>query len=75
MYTVFLLYAKLQENVLVLVEDGLIEQCQKELQEDEVKENKDKGKQRSSNYYYRITDKGRHFFQIYRDLSEMIMIA
>ena len=72
MYTVFLLYAKLQENVLVLVENGLIEQCQKELQEDEVKENKDKGKQRSSNYY-RITDKGRRFLQIYRYLSEMMI--
>jgi predicted transcriptional regulator len=52
----------------------LIEQYQKEMEE-EGKENKDKGKQRPSNYYYRITDKGRHFLKIYRDLNEMIMIA
>ena len=51
MYTVFLSYAQLQENLLVLVENGLIEEYQKELKE-EGKENKDKGKQRSSNYYY-----------------------
>ena len=72
MYTVFLSYAQLQENLLVLVEKGLIEQYQKEMEE-EGKENKDKGKQRPSNYYYRITYKGRRFLQIYRDLSEMII--
>ena len=71
MYSVFLSYAQLQEYLSDLVEKGLIEQYQKELQE-EGKENKDKGKQRPSNYYYRITDKGRRFLQIYRDLSEMI---
>jgi DNA-binding PadR family transcriptional regulator len=45
------------------------------MEQDERKENKEKGKQRPSNYYYRITDKWRRFLQIYRDLSEMIMIA
>jgi hypothetical protein len=39
------------------VENGLIEQYQKEMEQDERKENKEKGKQRPSNYYYRITDK------------------
>jgi predicted transcriptional regulator len=53
------------------LEKSLIEEYQKELKEG--KENKDKGKQRSSNYYYRITNKGRRFLQIYRDLSEMII--
>jgi predicted transcriptional regulator len=53
------------------VEKGLIEQYQTELQE-EGKENKDKGKQRPSNYYYRITNKGRLFLQVYREISEMI---
>jgi predicted transcriptional regulator len=67
MYNVFLSYTQLQEYLSVLVEKGLIEEYQKELQEKE----EDKGKQRSS-YYYRITDKGRHFLQIYRDLSEMM---
>ena len=67
MYTVFLSYPQLKEYLLLLLEKGLIEEYQKELQEE-------KGKQRSS-YYYRITDKGRRFLQIYRDLSEMIMIA
>jgi predicted transcriptional regulator len=71
MYTVFLSYAQLQENLSVLVENGLIEKYQKELKE-EGKENKEN--QRAS-YYYRITDKGRRFLQIYRDLNEMIMIA
>jgi predicted transcriptional regulator len=68
MYNVFLSYAQLQEYLSVLLETGLIEKYQKELEE------KEKKKQRSS-YYYRITDKGRCFLQIYRDLSEMIMIA
>ncbi len=73
MYIVFLSYSQLQENLLVLVEKGLIEKYQKELKE-EGKENKEKEKQRSSNYYYyRITDKGRRFLQIYRGLSEMII--
>ena len=73
MYSVFLSYTQLQENLLVLVENGLIEQYQKELKE-EGKENKEKEKQQSSNYYYyRITDKGRLFLQIYRDLSEMMI--
>jgi predicted transcriptional regulator len=68
MYNVFLSYAQLQEYLSVLLEKGLIEKYQKELEE---KENE---KQRSS-YYYRITDKGRRFLQIYRELSEMIKIA
>jgi predicted transcriptional regulator len=72
MYSVFLSYAQLQEYLSILLEKSLIEQYQKELQE-EGKENKDKGKQRPSNYYYRITYKGRRFLQIYRDLSEMII--
>jgi predicted transcriptional regulator len=71
MYTVFLSYAQLQENLLVLVENGLIEKYQKELKE-EGKENKEN---KRSSYYYRITDKGRRFLQIYRELNEMIMIA
>jgi predicted transcriptional regulator len=51
----------LKEYLSVLLEKGLIERYQKELEEKEEAENK--GKQRSS-YYYRITDKGRHFLQI-----------
>jgi predicted transcriptional regulator len=73
MYNVFLSYAQLEGYLLDLVENGLIEKYKKELQE-ERKENKDKGKQRSSNYYYRITNKGRRLLQIYRDLNEMIMM-
>jgi predicted transcriptional regulator len=57
MYTVFLSYAQLQGYLSDLVENGLIEQYQKEMEQDERKENKEKGKQRPSNYYYRITDK------------------
>jgi predicted transcriptional regulator len=71
MYSVFLSYAQLQGYLSDLVEKGLIEQYQTELQE-EGKENKDKGKQRPSNYYYRITNKGRLFLQVYREISEMI---
>jgi predicted transcriptional regulator len=71
MYSVFLSYAQLQGYLSDLVEKGLIEQYQTELQE-EGKENKDKGKQRPSNYYYRITNKGRCFLQVYREISEMI---
>jgi len=76
MYTVFLSYHQLQEYLSLLLEKGLIEQCQKRLQEEgkeDKDKDKDKGMQRSSNYYYRITDKGRRFLQIYRDLSEMII--
>jgi predicted transcriptional regulator len=70
MYSVFLLYAQLQGYLSDLVEKGLIEQYQKELQG----EKKYKGKQQpSNNYYYRITDKGRRFLQIYRDLSDMMI--
>ena len=73
MYTVFLSYAQLQGYLSDLVEKGLIEKYQKELQE-EGKENKEKEKQQqSSNHYYIITDKGRRFLQIYRDLSKMII--
>jgi predicted transcriptional regulator len=71
MYSVFLSYVQLQGYLSDLVEKGLIEQYQTELQE-EGKENKDKGKQRPSNYYYRITNKGRRFLQVYREISEMI---
>ena len=71
MYTVFLSYAQLQENLLVLVENGLIEKYQRGLKE-EGKENKEN---KRSSYYYRITDKGRRFLQIYRELNQMIMIA
>jgi predicted transcriptional regulator len=73
MYNVFLSYASLQKYLSVLLEKGLIEKYQKQLEEG--KEDKENEKQRSSNYYYRITDKGRRFLQIYRDLSEMIMIT
>jgi predicted transcriptional regulator len=69
MYTVFLSYAQLQGYLSDLVGNGLIEKYKKELERG--KENKEKQKQRSSNYYYRITNKGRRFLQIYRDLSEM----
>ena len=68
MYTVFLSYPQLQEYLSDLVEKGLIEEYQKNA----ARRKKDKGKQRSS-YYYRITDKGRRFLQIYRDLSEMMI--
>ena len=70
MYSVFLSYAQLQGYLSDLVEKGLLEQYQKEIEEG--KENKDKGKQRPSNYYYRITNKGRRFLQVYREISEMI---
>jgi predicted transcriptional regulator len=69
MYSVFLSYAQLQGYLSDLVEKGLIEQYQKELQE-EGKENKER--KRPSNYYYRITNKGRRFLQVYREISEMI---
>ena len=68
MYTVFLSYPQLQKYLSDLVEKGLIYQIQKNA----ARRKKDKGKQRSS-YYYRITDKGRRFLQIYRDLSEMMI--
>jgi len=68
MYTVFLSYRQVKEYLLLLVEKGLIEEYQKELKE---KGKENKVNQRSS-YYYRITDNGRRFLQIYRDLSEMI---
>jgi predicted transcriptional regulator len=70
MYSVFLSYSQLQGYLSDLVEKGLIEKYQKEMEEAEKKE---KEKQRSSNFYYRITDKGRRFLQIYRDLSEMMI--
>src|SRR5919112_6056553 len=70
MYTVFLSYAQLQGYLSALLEKGLIEKYQKQLEE---AENKEREKQRSSYYYYRITDKGRRFLQIYRDLSEMMI--
>jgi predicted transcriptional regulator len=63
MYSVFLSYSQLQGYLSDLVEKGLIEKYQKEMEEAEKKE-----KQRSSNYYYRITDKGRRFLQIYREI-------
>jgi predicted transcriptional regulator len=72
MYTAFLSYPQLKEYLSLLLEKGLIEKYQKGLQEE--KETEDKEKQQPS-YYYRITDKGRRFLQLYRDLSEMIMIA
>jgi predicted transcriptional regulator len=46
MYNVFLSYTQLQEYLSVLVEKGLIEECQKQVQEKE----DDKGKQRPSYY-------------------------
>ena len=68
MYTVFLSYAQSQGYLSDLVGNGLIEKYKKELERG--KENKEKQKQRSSNYYcyYRITDKGRRFLQIYREI-------
>jgi predicted transcriptional regulator len=68
MYSVFLSYAQLQGYLSDLLEKGLIEKIQKNT----ARRKKDKGKQRSS-YYYRITDKGRRFLQICRDLSEMMI--
>jgi predicted transcriptional regulator len=67
MYSVFLSYAQLQGYLSDLLEKGLIEKIQKNT----ARRKKDKGKQRS--YYYKITDKGRCFLKIYRDLSEMII--
>jgi predicted transcriptional regulator len=67
MYSVFLSYAQLQGYLSDLLEKGLIEKIQKNT----ARRKKDKGKQRS--YYYKITDKGRRFLKIYRDLSEMII--
>jgi predicted transcriptional regulator len=51
------------------LEKGLIEKYRKQLEE----ENKEKAKQRFSDYYYRITDKRRRFLQIYKDLSGMMI--
>ena len=59
MYGVFLSYAPLQEYLSILLEKGLIEEYQKELEEKE----KEK-QQRSSYYYYKVTDKGRRFLLI-----------
>jgi len=59
MYSVFLSYARLQEYLSILLEKGLIEEYQKELEEKE----KEK-QQRSSYYYYKVTDKGRRFLLI-----------
>jgi predicted transcriptional regulator len=59
MYSVFLSYAPLQEYLSILLEKGLIEEYQKELEEKE----KEK-QQRSSYYYYKVTDKGRRFLLI-----------
>jgi hypothetical protein len=53
----------------VLLEKGLRKEHQKELEEDVEKEN------RESSFYYKITEKVRCFLQIYRYLTEMIMIA
>ena len=69
-YTAFLSYAQSQRYLSALLEKGLIEKYQKGLEE---AENKEREKQRSSYYYYRITDKGRRFLQIYRDLSKMMI--
>jgi predicted transcriptional regulator len=68
-YTAFLSYAQSQRYLSSLLEKGLIEKYRKRLEE----ENKEKENQRFSDYYYRITDKGRHFLQIYKDLSEMMI--
>ena len=57
MYSVFLSYAPLQEYLSILLEKGLIEEYQKELEEKEKE-------QRSSYYYYKVTDKGRRFLLI-----------
>jgi predicted transcriptional regulator len=73
MYSVFLSYAQSQGYLSILLEKGLVEEYQKELEEGKENKDKDKGKQRPSNYYYRITNKGRRFLQLYRDLSEMII--
>jgi predicted transcriptional regulator len=51
------------------LEKGLRKEHQKELGGDVEKE------KRRSCFYYRITDNGRRFLQIYGDLCEMIMIA
>jgi predicted transcriptional regulator len=59
MYSVFLSYAPLQEYLSILLEKGLIEEYQKELEEKE----KEK-QQRSSYYYYKVTDNGRRFLLI-----------
>ncbi|HYX57019.1 MAG TPA: winged helix-turn-helix domain-containing protein [Nitrososphaeraceae archaeon] len=59
MYSVFLSYAPLQEYLSILLEKGLIEEYQKELEEKE----KEK-QQRSSYYYYKVTHKGRRFLLI-----------
>jgi predicted transcriptional regulator len=75
MYNVFLSYTQLQEYLSALLEKGLIEQFQNELQQGKENKEKEKEKQRSSsNYYYRITEKGRRFLQIYRELSEMMIV-
>ena len=58
MYSVFLSYAPLQEYLSILLEKGLIEKYQKELEE------KEKEKQQRSSYYYKVTDKGRRFLLI-----------
>ena len=58
MYSVFLSYAPLQEYLSILLEKGLIEEYQKELEE------KEKEKQQRSSYYYKVTDKGRRFLLI-----------
>ena len=62
MYSVFLSYAPLQEYLSILLEKGLIEEYQKELEEKE----KEKEKQQRSSYYYyyKVTDKGRRFLLI-----------
>ena len=65
--TAFLSLAQSQRYLSALLEKGLIEKYLKQLEE----ENKEK--QGFSDYYYRITDKGRRFLQIYRDLSEMMI--
>ena len=68
-YTAFLSYAQSQRYLSALLEKGLIEKYLKQLEE----ENTEKEKQGFSDYYYRITDKGRRFLQIYKDLSEMMI--
>jgi predicted transcriptional regulator len=45
MYSVFLSYAQLQGYLSILVENGSIEQYQKELEEGKENKDKDKGKQ------------------------------
>jgi predicted transcriptional regulator len=52
MYSVFLSYAPLQEYLSILLEKGLIEEYQKELEEKEKEKEK---QQRSSYYYYKVT--------------------